>query len=168
MHAFGVFFGFEKNLFPVKSKVSFGRVFGLVSFQKGCGLSRLQNGLSHIWCLQHPTFVLLEFLVCVYRSNGSWKSCLLLIQKSPILVALCRSWHWFRIWASNQGCSFFNLVCNSCYYTGLWVRFYSHIVFNELKNIIFSGFFLSFPKNVQGKNSISAFQCNNVKHIFCF
>lgn len=48
-------------------------------------------------------------------------------------------------------------------------EFVPHTIFNKLKNsIFFPDFFLSFPKNVQGKNNISVFQCNNVKSIFWF
>lgn len=43
------------------------------------------------------------------------------------------------------------------------------MIFSKLKNIIiFPDLFLTFHKNVQGKNNISIFQCNNVKQIFWF
>lgn len=104
------------------------------------------------------------------RNNGCWKFCPSLIPKSQILV-LCEaidtvSYSGHPI----KNVSFLCAMVDIILFCGgfLFCIFFPCMIFNKLKNIIFPDSFLTFHKNVQGKNNISIFQCNNVKQIFWF
>lgn len=170
-------FLFLKKLFPVNSKMSLNSVVWLVS-GKDVNFSYL--GFKTVYCTSKLESAFSTTHSCCLnllpsddnRNNGCWKFCPLLIPKSQILV-LCEAIDT----VSNSGhpiknVSFLCPMVDIILFCGVFfcfAGFFSCMIFSKLKNIIiFPDLFLTFHKNVQGKNNISIFQCNNVKQIFWF